>query len=384
MLSDEAAGAQRLEIRIRLCRGDFRLEVDEVLPLRGTTVLFGPSGSGKSSLLRLIAGHDRLPHGRIALAGTVLAQAPGVARPPHRRPVATVFQDARLLDHLDVRGNLAFAARHGAARARRVRGAGTPPDLRALTEALGLGPLLRRAVAGLSGGERQRVALAQALASAPGLLLLDEPLAALDAPARAALLPWLSEVLRRAALPTLHVTHDVHELTRLADRVLLLDGGRVVDRGEPGAVVARLGLGAGAGRVEPGVLLEGTVRAWDGTWSLAEVACGAVTFVLPAARPLTPGAAVRLRIAARDVALALTRPRDSSVRNVLEARIDRIEAGETGTPGAPGPWVEVLLDAGGVPLRARITRRACAELGLTTGGRVHALVKAVGLVPALG
>jgi molybdate transport system ATP-binding protein len=208
--------------------GTFRLEAAFVLPDRGLTALSGPSGSGKSSLIRCIAGLTRLP-GELTVAGETWQDARRFL-PAHRRPVGVVFQDASLLPHLSVRRNLEFGFR-------RARGSRTIAWDEAV-ELLGLAPLLARAPANLSGGERQRVALGRALLSQPRLLLMDEPLSSLDADSKAEILPYLDRLHRSLSIPTLYVTHDAGEIARLADHVLLMRDGRVSPGETPAADLA--------------------------------------------------------------------------------------------------------------------------------------------------
>lgn len=197
--------------------GDFRLACAFDLPARGITALVGPSGAGKTTVLRCLAGLERL-EGRLVVGGEVWREA-GRFLPPHRRAVGYVFQEASLLPHLSVRANLAFGLR-------RVRGA-APTALDEVVDSLGLEPLLARAPGKLSGGERQRVAIGRALLSQPRLLLMDEPLAGLDPESKAEILPYLQRLHASLAIPALFVSHDAAEVARLADRVLVMRGGRI-------------------------------------------------------------------------------------------------------------------------------------------------------------
>jgi molybdate transport system ATP-binding protein len=214
-----------LRIRVRLPRAAFVLDVDLVLPGGGVTALFGPSGSGKTTLLRCVAGLEKPGHAQIAVAGRAWDDSErGVHLPAWQRPLGYVFQEPSLFDHLDVAGNLQFARKRAGAQA---------PDLAPLLELLGIGPLLERRPWQLSGGERQRVAIARALATAPRILLLDEPLAAVDRARRDRIVPYLQRIRADLAVPMVYVTHDVEELHQLADRVLEIDAGRVVRAGAP-------------------------------------------------------------------------------------------------------------------------------------------------------
>ncbi|HYE38405.1 MAG TPA: molybdenum ABC transporter ATP-binding protein, partial [Ramlibacter sp.] len=234
-----------LEIRTRLARGDFTLEVDLRLPAAGITAIFGPSGSGKTTLLRCVAGLERARFARVVIAAETWQDSEaGTFVPTHRRPLGYVFQEASLFDHLDVRGNLAFAQRRG----------GGEVQLQPLLELLGIATLLDRRPHQLSGGERQRVAIARALATQPRILLLDEPLAAVDLSRRREILPWLERLRDELRIPMLYVTHSADEVARLADHLVLLDAGAVRAAGPLRETLARIDLPLVPGE-EPGALL---------------------------------------------------------------------------------------------------------------------------------
>lgn len=356
--------APALALSLRVAHPGFRLELEGELPLAGVTAIFGPSGSGKSTLLRAIAGFERRAEGRVAFGDRVwLDAAAGIDLPPHRRPAGMLFQDARLFPHLDVAGNLAYAVR------RRGRDGRFGRD--AVVEALDLAPLLARSVDALSGGERKRVALARTLLSNPALLLLDEPLSGLDRGRKAEILPYLEDVTRRFGLPTLFVSHDIDEVARLADRVWVLDGGRLQTTGPTAEIVERLDLEPLTGRFEGGVLVEGRVDRHDPRLHLTFVDLHGDELTMPLLERLAPGDPVRLRIRARDVALATERPVGLSIRNVLPGRIvELVPEPETGS-------VEAFVALHADRLRARLTLAAVEELGLEVGSPVFALVKSV-------
>jgi molybdate transport system ATP-binding protein len=364
----EAAG---LAGRFRLQRGGFLLDVEIAGPARGVTAVFGPSGSGKTTLLRCAAGLEHAPEGRFAVAGEVWQdEARGVFLPPHRRPLGYVAQEAALFPHLSVAGNLRYGLRR------------TPPERRRVdwdwaVEGLGLAPLLGRRPERLSGGERQRVAIGRALLRSPGLLLLDEPLAALDAAARSEVLDRLERLLGEMPLPALYVSHSWAEVARLADHLLLLDGGRLRAAGPPAELAARADLPAAAlpGEEGPEALVEAVVAAADERWDLLYLDFPGGRLALPrdAALARAPGDRCRLRVAARDVSLALERPSRTSILNVFPARVVAVE------PAGPAQ-VLVRLDAGGAPLLARITRRSSEELGLAPNTAVWAQVKSASLL----
>jgi len=360
----------RLEIALALHYPGFTLELDETLELAGITAVMGASGSGKSTLLRALAGLDTPQRARIALDDVLLADSvAGVNLPPHRRGVGYVFQDARLFSHRRVLGNLRFAQQ----RARPANGGRPPPALDEVVAALDLAPLLDRRPAGLSGGERQRVAIARALVANPRLLLLDEPLSALDLKRKAELLPYIRALPGRFGIPLIYVSHAVEEVAQLADEVLILTAGRVTARGEVHAVLERPEAEAVSGHFEAGALLDAMVRQHVSDYALTELDLAGQRLALPHI-DAAPGTPVRLRVRARDVAIALARVEGVSIRNQLQARVLRIDA------ESAGAYAEVLLELAGAPvqrLRARITRESVASLGLAAGQPLWALVKSV-------
>lgn len=353
---------RRLEIDIALTLPEFVLDVAHGVALEGITALFGPSGAGKSSLLRIIAGHERSATGRIRFDGETW-QGERVFLAPHRRGVGYLFQDARLFPHLSVHGNLRYAERRAPA----------GDDFAGLVEivaALDLEPLLDRRVQMLSGGERQRVALGRTLLSRPRLLLMDEPLAALDRQRKAEILPYIAGLPPRFGVPVIYVTHALDEVVRLADRMVVMSRGTVRASGTTSEILERLDLQEETGRFEAGVAIEGRILSHDPRLRLTRVALDGQHLDMPQIA-LPVGEAVRLRIRARDVALATQRPEGLSVRNSLKGRIKEIvEEPETA-------FAETLVDIGGQRLRARITRAAVADLGLEVGAPVYALVKSI-------
>lgn len=356
--------AEELELRVAIERPAFRLQVDETLRLGGFTAVFGPSGSGKSTLLRAIAGFERQARGRIALGADVWLERPGgIDRPPHRRPVGFMFQDDRLFPHRDVAGNLSFAVR----RNRRVGAI----DFDAVVNALDLAPLLGRRVQSLSGGERRRVALGRTLLRAPRLLLLDEPLTGLDRQRKADILAYLQSIPPRFGLPALYVSHDIDEVATLADDMLVLVDGRVQMHGPAAAVMERLDLQPLTGRFEAGVLVTGRVIDHDARLHLTHVDLGGDVLTLPLLERVPVGSAVRLRIRARDVAIATETPVGLSIRNVLPGIVDDVLEGDE--PAFAEVWVRLSA----ARVRARLTRAAVEALALEPGQRVFALVKSV-------
>jgi molybdate transport system ATP-binding protein len=356
----------RLEAGISFQRGEFTLDVAFGLAERGVTTLSGRSGSGKSTLLRCIAGLERPRSGRIAWGGETWFDATrGLDVPAHRRGVGYVMQDANLFPHLSVRGNLEFGASRGSGRDR-------PADVARVAEDLGVTALLERDVDGLSGGERQRVAIARALLSRPRLLLLDEPVSALDAVGTAEVLGALERVFESLAIPCLYVSHDLKEAARLADRMLWLDGGRIAADGPVSQVLSDPSLPFAQEEDAESVVV-GRVAAVDGEAGLAHVAFDDGELWIGADR-VRAGDEVRVQIRARDVSLALEKPRAISVLNIVEASVVDIAPAR----GSPSQAL-VRLAAGRSLLLSRITRRSVAELELVPGRRVWALVKSAAI-----
>ena len=324
----------------------------------GVTALFGPSGCGKTSVVKAFAGLLRPDAGRLTLAGKPLFDTQTRTHvAPHKRRMGYVFQDGRLFPHLTVLENLRFPARF--------HGASAQQD--DLIELLGLAPLLQRRPATLSGGETQRVALARALLSSPDMLLMDEPLAALDAPRKDDILPYLDRLKAHAGLPILYVTHAVDELARLADHVALMQAGRITLQGPVFDVLSDPAAMPYLGVREAGAIMPATVH---------EHAADGLTRLLTAAGPMdlpgvtaAPGETLRLRILARDVILSRHRPDGLSARNILPGIIETLEKGR-------GPGVAVVLRMGDQRLLARITDRARADLALEPGQEVFAILKA--------
>ncbi|HEX2544984.1 MAG TPA: molybdenum ABC transporter ATP-binding protein [Ramlibacter sp.] len=353
-----------IELRLRIARAGFTLDVDLQLPATGITAVFGPSGSGKTTLLRAVAGLERADAARVVVAGDTWEDTQqGIHVPTHRRPLGYVFQEASLFDHLDVHGNLEFG---------RKRSGGDARSLDDLLELLGIRPLLHRRPHELSGGERQRVAIARALATRPRILLLDEPLAALDLARKREILPWLERLRDELRLPMLYVTHSGDEVARLADHLVLLEAGQARASGPLAETLSRVDLPAVPGD-EAGALLHATIARRDPQWQLAQVDFGGGSlWIADAGRGV--GERVRVRVLARDVSLALTPPERSSIQNVLPCTVRAI------VPGAHPSQAVVQLACGESLLLARITARAVDELQLQAGSAAWAQVKSAALV----
>ncbi len=355
-----------LTARFELSHPGFALDVDLALPGSGVTALFGPSGSGKTSCLRCVAGLERGARGRLVVAGETWQDSErGLFLPPHRRALGYVFQDANLFEHLDVRRNLLFGWQRVAPGERRLA-------LEQVVELLGIAGLLTRMPARLSGGERQRVGIARALLTSPRLLLMDEPLAALDAERKAEILPYLERLTRELALPILYVSHAPDEVARLADHLVLLEQGRVLASGPTSAVLARLDLPIALAE-DAGVVLEGRVLGHDPDYGLLSLGLPGEQRVLLAHAPLPPGQALRIKVLARDVSLSLER-QHSSILNVLPATVAEI------APTRSPAQVLLRLDLGGTALLARITRYSLERLSLQPGSQVWAQLKSVAVL----
>jgi molybdate transport system ATP-binding protein len=336
----------------------------------GITALFGPSGCGKSTILAAMAGLLRPEGGRITLDGvTLFDAATGHVTPPEARRCAMVFQDARLFPHMSVESNLRFGLRRAPRDA-------AGPGFEEVVALLGLGPLLGRRPQALSGGERQRVALGRALLARPRLLLMDEPLAALDGARRADVLPFLARLRQAARIPILYVTHALDEVDALADRLVLLEAGRVLAEGPVEEIAARTDLPLAARR-DAGVLVACTVIARDPGFGLTRLGFRGGELVMPL-RPEPPGARLRLRIRARDVAVARQRPADVSTRNIWACTLSRI------LPAATPHEAMLELDVGGTPILARVLGESVGRLALAPGQPLFALVKAVAFDQATG
>lgn len=351
----------------------FSLDLAFEAPMRGITALFGPSGCGKTTVLRCIAGLRRM-RGSLRVGDQVWQDdVAGIFRRPYERPLGYVFQEPSLFPHLSVRANLLYGSR----RAERP-GLRRVLELSEVVDLLGIGDLLERSPLALSGGERQRVAVGRALLAQPRLLLMDEPLSALDHATKDEILPYFEALHESLDVPILYVSHDVREVARLADTMIVISEGRRVCAGPIQEVLERLDLEPGADDFEAGVVLRARVVSHDAKYRMTRLDHYGQVIVIPAT-DLAPGEEVRLRIRARDVALATAKPSSISVRNILTGTVQEI------VEHPATAFAETLVDIGGGRLRARITRDAAADLGLVPGSRVFALVKSISFDrPALG
>lgn len=349
-----------VSVDIAIRAGTLGLDIRFEAPA-GVTVLFGPSGAGKTTILRAVAGLARPDTGRIDVGGRVLFDAAtGVNLRPETRAVGYVFQDARLFPHLTVLQNLRYGGRH---------------DEDRVIGLLGLETLLDRRPAGLSGGEKSRVALGRALMRNPDVLLLDEPLAALDAPRKAEVLPYLEALAAEDGPPMLYVTHAIDELARLARTVAVVDGGRIAASGPVEQVLADPALAPLFGPRDAGAVIRGRVAGRDAGQGLTEVTFDGGRLWLPG-RVGEMGAPIRLRVPASDVILAAEKPAGLSALNILPVEVVSVVPGR-------GPGVAVGLACGATRLLARVTARSAVALGLEPGARVWAIIKATA-IPGTG
>ncbi len=344
--------------------GGLEIDVNFTMPGVGVTALFGASGSGKTTILRAIAGLGRL-EGSLRVGDTVWQDsANGIFKAPHERQVGYVFQEASLFPHLDVAGNIKYGEK------RSLRAGHMPPVFAEIVDLMKIGHLLARAPHTLSGGERQRVAIARALMRGPELLLMDEPVSALDRRGRDEVLSCLGALHQEAQIPILYVSHDSAEVARLADHLVIIEEGRIEAKGPTAELFSRLDFTPPDGRTEAGVMLKASVKDHDSGMRLTHLETGGQTLTTPLI-DAEIGSDVTLRVKARDVALALKKPEAISIRNILTGTIVGIR--DTADAG----HVDVLVDIGGRQLRSQVTHDACQDLALEPGQAVYALVKSM-------
>ncbi|HKH67072.1 MAG TPA: molybdenum ABC transporter ATP-binding protein [Reyranella sp.] len=347
-----------VEVDIDHARDSFRIAA-RFSAAPGLTALFGRSGAGKTTLIDIVGGLVRPDRGRVAVDGQVLVDTErGIFVPSHHRRIGYIFQDSRLFPHLSVRRNLLYGRWFN-----RDAG-GTSADLTSVVDLLGIGHLLERRPASLSGGEKQRVAIGRALLAHLQLLLMDEPLAALDEARRAEILPYIERLRDEMGVPILYVSHSVAEVARLATTVVILTDGKVTAVGPVADILPLADSGDG------GSVLDATVARHDEAFQLSVLTSAAGELQVP--RLSAPvGAPVRAYIRARDVMLSLKPPEEISALNVLAGRITAVEAG-TGSAQA-----EVKLDCSGAALTARLTAKSVQRLALAPGKPVYAVIKSV-------
>ena len=351
-----------LKVQVRKQLAHFELDTEFACD-SGISALFGRSGAGKTTLINAIAGLVRPDRGAIEINGECLFDsACGIDVPVEHRRVGYVFQEGRLFPHLTVRGNLNYGYQLADA-------GGRYATLSQVVDLLGLEHLLDRRPANLSGGEKQRVAIGRALLASPRLLLMDEPLASLDNLRKGEILQYIERLRDEIKVPIVYVTHAVEEIVRLADAVVLMAGGKIIATGKASEIMGRSELRALTGIFEGGTVLDARVTAHDLQYDLTTLEFAAGRLIVPEVDALV-GEPIRVRIRARDVSLALTRPVDISMLNILQGRVIEISTEQ-------GASANVRVDIGGVVLTARVTRHSVARLNLVPGSEVHALIKAV-------
>jgi molybdate transport system ATP-binding protein len=348
---DQKVGGMTLQVDIQAKLGDLSLDVQMDVS-SGVTVLFGPSGAGKTSIINAIAGLIKPDAGRIALDKKVLFESK-VNVPPHRRKMGYVFQDARLFPHRTVKQNLVYGGRH---------------DFEQIVNILGLADMLQRRPAGLSGGEKQRVALGRALMSKPDVLLMDEPLAALDGPRKAEVLPFIANIAATQNLPVIYVTHSMAEVAQLADHLVIIDRGKTVHSGAASDVLADPATAKYFAKRDAGALISCVVDRHDRKAGVTVLASGAGQILL-SGQVGNVGAGLRLRIPAQDVILSRTALHGQSALNMIEAVIQDITQLENGN-------FAVMMMAKHLPIWAEITPLSVRKLELATGQSVFAIFKA--------
>jgi len=341
-------------------RTEFSLDVELKIPMQGITGIFGESGSGKTTLLRCIAGLEQPAMGQLSINGDAWQDTTRqISRAIHERQIGYVFQEPRLFRHLNVRRNLEYGQR-------RRRDSKNGVEFDQIVGLLGLERLIDRTPDELSGGEAQRVAIARALLSAPRLVLMDEPLASLDRARKDEILPFLDRLHTELSIPILYVSHNIDEVCRLCDHLVVMDQGRVLAAGEIQSVLVDLDLPM-LGGDEAGSVISGTVEAYDADYDLTRLTFSGGSLLIPG-RFGDVQSALRLRIRANDVSLCRSRPDDSSILNIIPITVDEIQIGQ-------GPYALVRLQTGQDFLMARLTRRSCDELQLKSGDELFAQIK---------
>lgn len=353
--------ASTIQLRYLLKRASFELDVDSRIPMRGITGVFGSSGAGKTSLLRCIAGLESAAESKLVVAGETWDDSKaGRSFPVHERKLGYVFQEPRLFDHLSVRANIDYGGK------RRERPGAASFDQ--VIELLGLGALLSRRPGELSGGEAQRVAIARALLCAPEFVLMDEPLASLDRARRDEILPFLDRLHSESEIPIIYVSHNIDEVSRLCDHLIVIDGGRIEAEGPLQDVLVRTDVGA-LGGDHAGSVIEGTVAGHDAADGLTQLVFSGGELWVPA-EPAEPGTRLRLRIRAADVSLCRSRPEDTTILNIVPAVVEDI-----GSAGISSALVRLKLGEDRVV--ARVTHRSIRELGIGEGDELYAQIKSV-------
>lgn len=354
-----------IEARFSLYHGGFSLDVDLNIPEQGITAIFGASGCGKTTLLRAIAGLERCDKGYLKV-GDQVWQDDSIFLPPHKRPIAYVFQEPSLFEHLSIQRNLEYGLKRVPQTERKV-------SLDKAISLLGIHHLLQRKPQQLSGGEQQRVAIARALAVSPAMLLMDEPLAALDMKRKQEIFPYLESLQQELDIPVLYVTHSRNEIARLANHLVLLDAGRIQATGKLGDLLSRLDLQL-AYQSDTEMVIEGTISGHDDEYQLSYLDFSGGRFTI-ARNNLAKGSKARLQVLARDVSITLERQEQTSILNIFPAVVE-----ELGKDGESKSQTTIKLMLGDTPLLSRITQKSAVELALKPDKKVFAQVKSVALL----
>ncbi len=356
-----------LQAQLKVQRHNFALEFNADINMQAITAVLGPSGCGKTTLLRAIAGLEQLPSATLKI-NDQLWQDANTFVPTYKRSLAYVFQEASLFSHLNVRQNILYGVKRVAAEKREA----CTQMMQRTIEILGIAALLERKTQDLSGGERQRVAIARAVAVNPRLLLMDEPLASLDAQRKQELLPYIRSLHQELQIPIIYVTHALDEVARIADQLIVLDSGKVLAHGDVHDLYTRLDLPLAQGP-DAESLIEATVAGHDEAYGLSTVQSSA-GLITVAGADLAIGQAVRVRIAARDVSITSDQQSDTSILNIFSATVQALEP-------ASASQVTVKLQLGAQFLLARITKKSADRLELKPGKQVFAQVKSAALLP---
>ncbi len=352
-----------VDIEIRHQLAEFPLDVNFSVQRNAVTALFGPSGAGKSSIINIVAGLLQADSAKISINGHVVEDAENhISVSPRLRNIGYVFQQPRLFPHLNVEKNLLFGwrrARHPVSR----------QEVDKLITLLGIESLISRKPRSLSGGEKQRVALGRAILSNPELLLLDEPLAALDHKRRDEILPYIERLRQEQQIPILYVSHSIDEVTRIADHIHIINQGKLVASGLIEDIFSRIDLYPITGRFEAGAIIDGTLANHLPEHALSQVAFGNQLLTVPKIAG-EPGESIRVRVRSRDIIISRIEPQEISANNVLNGEILDIRAND-------GPYADLQLQCGGARLIARITRHSAERFDLGIGSQVFAVIKSV-------
>ena len=357
-----------LEAHFQIRHHEFELDVELMLPAEGVTVIYGPSGCGKTTLLRCLAGLERSTTGYLKFGKNILQdESSGIFIPPHQRSIGTVFQEARLFPHLSVRENLLYGYKRTPREKRKIH-------VEQVVEILNLNHLLSRSLKGLSGGEQQRIAIGRALLTSPELLLMDEPLANLDAQRKSEIIPFLLRLRKELGLPIVYVSHSINEVLQMVDTFVLMQDGRKILSGPINEVLSQTNLPGNFGQPLAGTILETKVADHDQRFSLTQVDYKGQSLYIPQ-QSVSIGEDLRLLIHANDVSIVLEQENiRTSVLNILKAKIIEIAEADNREHS-----INIKLDIGG-PLLATITKKSFSQLNLQVGQTIYAHIKAVKMV----